>query len=323
MRVLSGIQPSGSLHLGNYFGMMKPMLEMQKQHELFCFLVNYHALTTKQDGPPLKVQTLEAACDFLAVGLDPEKTIFWVQSDLPEVAELTWILSNSTSMGLLERCHSYKDKIASGLKPNHGLFAYPVLMAADILIMQGERIPVGADQKQHVEVTRDIAQRFNRQYGDTFVLPEPDIQSGGRMLPGLDGRKMSKAYNNIIEIFGSQDTLRKRLASFKTDSTPAGEAKDATQNSLYHLYSYFLDTKGQADLKKRFEKPGLKYSDVKQELAEVIWKTFLPFRKKREALVQDLSQVRRILQAGAEKARAVALPTLQAVRKKVGLDYAD
>ena len=183
MRVLSGIQPSGGLHLGNYFGMMKPMLEYQEREELFCFIVNYHALTGSRDGQLLSSQTLEAAGDFLALGLNPEKSVFWIQSDLSEVTELTWILSHVTNMGLLERCHSFKDKIASGIKPNHGLFAYPVLMAADILIMQADMIPVGADQKQHVEVTRDIADRFNHLYGQTFKLPDPRIQVGGKMLP--------------------------------------------------------------------------------------------------------------------------------------------
>lgn len=321
MRVLSGIQPSGSLHLGNYFGMMKPMLEYQRREELFCFIVNYHALTTSRDGGELATQTLDAAADFLALGLDPGRCVFWVQSDLAEVAELAWVLSCVTGMGLLERCHSYKDKVAGGLKPNHGLFAYPVLMAADILIMQAEKIPVGADQKQHVEVAQDIAERFNSAYGTAFKRPEPEVHAEGRMVPGTDGRKMSKSYGNTIEIFSDRDTLKKRIAGFKTDSTPVEQAKDASDNALYQLYAGFLPQAGQAALKKRFESPGLKYSDMKAELVEVIWNYFEPYRAKREEYGRDKSKVVRILKEGAEKARASAAPTMKDVRKRVGIDY--
>jgi len=321
MRVLSGIQPSGGLHLGNYFGMMKPVLEAQREHELFCFIVNYHALTSERNGAALKQRTLDAACDFLALGLDTDKSVFWVQSDVPEVTELTWVLSTVTGMGILERCHSYKDKIASGLKPNHGLFAYPVLMTADILIMQGERIPVGVDQKQHLEVSRDIAQRFNSEYGKTFVVPEPDIQTGGNMLPGTDGRKMSKVYRNTIEIFSSKDALLGKVMSFKTDSTPVGQAKDVSQNNLYCLYSFFIKGSEQARLEERFKKPGLKYSEVKKELVDVIWNYFKPYRKEREALAKDPRKVMDLLKKGAKKAHAVADATMKDVRRKVGIAY--
>lgn len=321
MRVLSGIQPTGRLHLGNYFGMMRPMLEYQQREELFCFIVNYHALTASQDGRELRTQTLEAASDFLALGLDPSKSVFWVQSDLPEVAELTWILSHVTSMGLLERCHSYKDKIASGLKPNHGLFAYPVLMAADILIMQGEKIPVGADQKQHLEVARDIAQRFNHLYGETFTVPEPEIQVGGKMLPGIDGRKMSKSYDNVIEIFCDREELKRRIMACKTDSIAVEEAKRVSENNLFLLYAAFLDDKDEAALRKRFETPGLKYSDVKSELIDLIWNHFEPYRERREELHRKPKEVLSILKKGAERARQVAAPTLREVREKVGLAY--
>lgn len=321
MRVLSGIQPSGGLHLGNYFGMMKPMLEYQEREELFCFIVNYHALTGSRDGQLLSSQTLEAAGDFLALGLNPEKSVFWIQSDLSEVTELTWILSHVTNMGLLERCHSFKDKIASGIKPNHGLFAYPVLMAADILIMQADMIPVGADQKQHVEVTRDIADRFNHLYGQTFKLPDPRIQVGGKMLPGVDGRKMSKSYDNTIEIFCDKDVLRKKIMSFKTDSTPIHEVKDITQNNLYQFYSLFLDEFGQADLKKRFESRGLKYSDIKAELVDCIWDYFGSYRHAREELKRKPDQIIKTMKKGAEKARDIARPTIKMVRRKVGLCY--
>ena len=323
MRILSGIQPSGNLHLGNYFGMMKPMLERQKSSELFCFIVNYHALTTSRESALLAGRTLEAAVDFLSLGLDPEKCVFWVQLDMPEVTELTWVLSNVTGMGLLERCHSYKDKLANGIKPNHGLFAYPVLMAADILIMQADVIPVGADQKQHVEVAQDIAERFNSAYGQAFKVPQPEIQAGGRMITGTDGRKMSKSYDNTIDIFCDRETLRKKIAGFKTDSAPAGEGiRDASENALFQLYSGFLDDTGRTSLKKRFESPGLKYSEVKPELADHIWNYFEPYRRIREELVRDRERVLRILKKGADKARAAAEPTMRDVRRRVGLDYA-
>ena len=226
VRVLSGIQPSGNLHLGNYFAMMKPMIESQESSLLFCFIVNYHALTSVREGRLLKQQTLGAAKDFLALGLDPDRCVFWVQSDVPEVTELTWILSCVTSMGLLERCHSYKDKVSKGLIPTHGLFAYPVLMAADILLYQSQVIPVGKDQKQHVEVTRDIAERFNHHYGETFVLPEPRIEEDVAVVPGIDGQKMSKSYGNTIEIFSDEKAMRKRIMRIVTDATPVEAPKD-------------------------------------------------------------------------------------------------
>jgi len=223
LRVLSGIQPSGSLHIGNYLGMMKPMLDYMDRSELFIFVVNFHALTSVQDSEKLARGTLEAAADFLALGLDPERCIFWVQSDVPEVVELTWILSCVTPMGLLERCHSYKDKVAKGLPFNHGLFAYPVLMAADILLYQSNLIPVGRDQKQHVEVTRDIAIKFNHIFGETFVIPEAEINDDVATVPGTDGQKMSKSYDNAIEIFLDEKTLRQRVMSIVTDSTPVDQ----------------------------------------------------------------------------------------------------
>ena len=324
MRILSGIQPSGNLHLGNYFGMMKRMIAYQHDHELFCFIVNYHALTTQRDGADLRAKTLEAAADFLALGLDPDRCTFWVQSDVPEVAELTWILSNITGMGLLERCHSYKDKVAQGLVSNHGLFAYPVLMAADILMLQAERIPVGQDQKQHLEVAQDIAEKFNHAYGTIFRVPEPDILKETGLLPGVDGRKMSKSYGNTIEIFSTQEALQKKVMSIKTDSRPVGETPDpasVAELPLFAIYAAFLDDAGREALKKRFLSPALRYSDLKKELAEKIWTHFEPFRARREALMADPAGLKKILAKGAEKARAAALPTLQAVRRTVGVDY--
>lgn len=320
-RVLSGIQPSGSLHIGNYFGMMRPMLNYQGRSDLFIFLVNYHALTSVHDGAKLAKDTLEAAADWLALGLDPDQTTFWVQSDVKEVVELQWILSNVTSMGLLERCHSYKDKIARGLVPNHGLFAYPVLMAADILAYNAEIIPVGKDQKQHVEVTRDIAISFNATFGQTFVLPKPQISEETAAVPGIDGQKMSKSYNNTIELFSDEKTLRRKVMSIVTDSTPVEEPKNPDRCNLFALFRLFASQTEVEELRRRYLAPGLRYGDVKAELFERIRNFFAPYKEKRESLLQDPERLRRILKAGAEKARAVCSPIMAEVRRKVGLAY--
>ncbi len=321
MRVLSGIQPSGSLHLGNYFGMMKRMIDYQENNELFCFLVNYHALTSVFDSNFLRKQTFEAACDFLALGLDPDKSVFWVQSDVPEVTELTWLISNVTGMGLLERNHSYKDKIIKGIPASHGLFSYPVLMAADILLYGSEKVPVGKDQKQHLEIARDIAIRFNNTYGETFVVPEPDIEDDTSVVPGIDGQKMSKSYGNAIEIFAGEKTMRDKVMRIKTDSTPVNEPKPIEGNLLFDIYSFFLDEKGKETLKERFLTPGLKYGNIKKELFGVIWEHFAPYRKKREYLIHDRQFVLETMRKGAEKARQVAFAYLERARRNVGLDY--
>lgn len=321
MRVLSGIQPSGTLHIGNYFGMMQPMISYIGRSELFAFIVNYHALTSLQNAKELRENTLNAAADFLALGLDPDKCIFWVQSDVPEVTELTWILSNATSMGLLERCHSYKDKIAKGLIPNHGLFAYPVLMAADILLYQAEKIPVGKDQKQHVEVTRDIAERFNTVFGPTFVLPEPEISDDVAVVPGLDGQKMSKSYNNTIEIFIDKKTLKSRVMGVVTDSRAVNEPKDPDTCNLFALYRLFSTPEELETLRARYLAPGLKYSEVKKVLTERIWAYFAPHRDKRARLMAHPDTIRDILRHGAAKARAMAKETLELARDRVGLVY--
>jgi tryptophanyl-tRNA synthetase len=321
MRVLSGIQPSGELHIGNYFGMMKPMIEYQERSELFCFIVNYHAMTSVSDGPRLARGTMEVALDFLALGLDPEKAIFWVQSDVPEVTELTWILNNVTPVGLLLRSHSYKDKIAQGIAPNHGLLSYPVLMAADILLYQGERVPVGKDQQQHLEITRDIALRFNNTYGETFIIPEAEINANIPMVVGLDGRKMSKSYNNTIEIFSDEKTLKARIARIVTDATPVESPKNPETCNLFINISLFLEESEKAGLAERYRRGGLKYSDVKKDLFARIWEYFRKARENRKELEKDLGGVRKILKAGAGKARARAIPTLDLVRKKVGLSY--
>jgi tryptophanyl-tRNA synthetase len=321
MRVLSGIQPSGNLHIGNYFGMMKPMIGYQESAELYCFIVNYHAMTSVTDGERLAKGTLEAAADFLALGLDPDKAIFWVQGDVPEVTELTWVLTNVTPVGLLLRTHSYKDKVAQGIAPNHGLLSYPVLMAADILLYQAERVPVGKDQQQHLEISRDIAIKFNNLYGETFVVPEAEINPDLPIMVGIDGRKMSKSYDNTIDIFAAEEILRQKIAGIVTDSTPVAAPKDPDKCNLFAIISPFLDEEEKADLADRYRRGGLKYSDVKKDLFARIWECFRTAREKRRVLEKDPGLVREILRAGAGKAREKALPTLDLVRQKAGLAY--
>lgn len=320
-RVLSGIQPSGTPHIGNYFGMMRPMIESQNSSELFCFLANYHAQTTVHEGKILAENTLSAAADFLALGLNPDKCIFWAQSSVPQVTELSWILACHTSMGLLERCHSYKDKLAKGFTPSAGLFTYPVLMAADILLMQSQIVPVGKDQKQHVEVTRDIAERFNSAYGETFVIPEPRIEEAVAVVPGTDGQKMSKSYGNTINIFEEEKALRKKIMSIKTDSAGVEEPKDPDTCNLVALYRLMSTPDQLEDLKKRYRAGGLGYGTVKQELFELMRAYFAPYMQKRAELAKDYDGIRAILKEGAEKAGAVAEKTMKTVREKVGLSY--
>lgn len=321
MRVLSGIQPSGTLHIANYFAMMKRMIEFQRDHDLFCFIVNYHALTTVYDAGALKEGTLNAALDFLALGLDPEKATFYVQADLPEVCELTWILNNHTPVGLLERAHSYKDKIAKGFSPHNGLFSYPVLMAADILLYQADAVPVGKDQKQHLEITRDIAIKFNNAYGETFTVPEPWIDEETAVIPGIDGQKMSKSYGNTLEIFAPEKATRKKVMSIVTDSTPVDDPKDPDKCNVFALISLFMDNGEREDLAARYRAGGLGYGEVKKDLFARMWEYFRPYREKRERLANDPAEVHRIMALGAEKARNVATPTLQDVRGRIGLNY--
>lgn len=321
MRVLSGIQPSGSLHLGNYFGMMEKMIDHQERSELFCFIANYHAQTSLSDGKTLAKGTLEAAANFLALGLDPEKSVFWVQSDVPEVQELAWLLSNFTPMGLLERCHSYKDKVTRGIAANHGLFAYPVLMAADILLYQSDKVPVGKDQKQHVEVTRDIAIKFNNEYGDIFTLPEPEIDDEVATVPGLDGQKMSKSYGNTIDLFLEEKVLRKQVMRIVTDPTPVEDPKNPDTCNIFTLFRLFLDKEEEQVLRARYLAGGLAYGTVKEELFATIRDFFAPFTARRNALLADPDGIRQILAQGAEKARYHANKTLRKVRKKTGLVY--
>ena len=326
MRILSGIQPSGALHLGNYFGMMKPALELQEQGEAFYFIADLHSMTTLTDAAERRRNTLDVALDFLACGLNPQRTVFFRQSDVPEVPELTWMLSTVTPMGLLERCHSYKDKKAKLAgddleRVNHGLFAYPVLMAADILIYDSNLVPVGRDQKQHVEVTRDIAIKFNHLYGETFVIPEPQIREEVAVVPGLDGQKMSKSYGNTIEIFGEEKAVRRKIMGIVTDSRPPAEPKpDADRNTAIQLLRLVAPSAVAKDYEDRLRAGGLGYGDCKKALFEHYWNYFAGPRKQRTELERNLDYVRQVLRAGAAKARARAQQVLQRAKQASGLE---
>ena len=317
MRVLSGFQPSGKLHVGNYFGAMKPNLDLHRENEGFLFIANYHALTTVHDPAALREQTRDVALDFLACGLDPEKTAFYRQSDIPEVHELAWLLSIVTPMGLLERCHSYKDKLAKGIAASHGLFAYPVLMAADILIMQSDLVPVGKDQKQHLEVTRDLAIKFNNAFGEIFKIPDAYIPDTVATIPGTDGQKMSKSYHNTIELF--DPSAKKKVMGIVTDSKTMEEPKEPEGNSIYELYKLFATEEEVAQMAASFRAGNYGYGHAKKALLEAYHRLFDPFRARREELAKDPAALEDILQDGAKRARAAAAPTMEKVRKAVGL----
>lgn len=320
MRILSGIQPSGSIHIGNYFGMMEPSIRLQDEGEAYYFIADYHALTTIHDRETLRRNCWEAAVDFLACGLDPDKAIFFRHSAVPQVTELSWLLSTVTPMGLLERCHSYKDKIAKGLPASHGLFAYPVLMAADILIYDSDIVPVGTDQKQHVEVTRDIAIKVNELYGEGLLkIPDPRIRESVAKVPGLDGQKMSKAYGNGLEVFGSEKALRKKIMRIVTDSAAVDEPKDPDASLIYQLYGLFAGEAEQAVMAQEFRQGGVGYGEFKKRLWEAYWEYFAPMRARREELLANRDYVEEILERGAAKARATAMPVLQRVRDAMGL----
>jgi tryptophanyl-tRNA synthetase len=319
MRILSGIQPSGVLHIGNYFGMMKPAIALQDEGEALYFIADYHALTSVRDPDVLRENVRRVAVDFLAADLDPERAALFKQSDVPQVTELTWILSTVAPKGLLERAHSYKDKLARGLAPMVGLFSYPVLMAADILIYDSDVVPVGKDQKQHIEMTRDLAGKMNEQFGQIFKLPEARINSETEVVPGLDGQKMSKSYGNNIDIFGDEKETRKRVMSIVTDSTPVEAPKDPTNSTISQLYSLFASQDEIASMRERFEKGGTGYGDFKKELFEKLWEYFAPMRKRREEILKDKSYIDDVLARGAKRANEVANQVMDRVRKAVGL----
>jgi len=319
MRVLTGIQASGKLHIGNYFGAMKPMIELQEENELFTFIANYHSLTTSKDAATLKQYTMDAAVDYLSIGLDPEKTTFWVQSHVPEVLELYWILSKFTPMGLLERAHSYKDKVAKGIAANHALFSYPVLMAADILLYDTQRVPVGKDQIQHVEMTRDIAIKFNNEYGEIFVLPEHVVETEVATIPGIDGQKMSKSYGNAIDLFMDEKALQKRCNKIVSSSTPLGEALEHEDDNIFALAALFLDKREQLELQARYHSGREGYGHFKKYLKELIWEELGEAREKREYYLSHMDEVNDILAQGAKKAKAIADVKMEKVRGAIGL----
>jgi len=319
MRILSGIQPSGALHIGNYFGMMRPAIELQQEGDPLYFIADLHALTSVHDPRKLREYTRGVAIDFLACGLDPSRACLFRQSDIPAVTELTWILDTVTPMGLLERCHSYKDKLARGIAPSHGLFAYPVLMAADILIYDSDVVPVGKDQKQHLEVTRDIAIKMNERYGEILKLPEPRIREQTALVPGTDGEKMSKSYNNTIDLFLDEKPLRKKIMSLQTDSTPVEDPKPLEGSTILALYKLVAPGDAYREMEDQFRAGGVGYGDFKKRLFEAIWETFSPFRQKRHELLADPAYVDAVLQKGAEKANEIAASVMERVRSAVGL----
>ncbi len=321
MRLLTGIQPSGDLHIGNYFGSIKPMIDEQNKNEIFAFIANYHAMTTVTDGERLKALTMQAASDFLALGMDPEKSTFWVQSDVKEVLELYWVLSSFTPTGLLERAHSYKDKTARGFATNHSLFSYPVLMAADILLFSPDIVPVGKDQIQHVEIARDIAIRFNNAHGNILKLPSYRVDENVATVPGIDGQKMSKSYGNTINIFGEEKAQQKVIKKIVTENVPMEEPKDYEGCNVYNIAKLFLEDEKRMALQERYKKGGEGHGHFKLYLSEVIWDYYAPYRQRRAYYATHQNEVRDILHAGAQKATATAAEVIEKVRSAVGIRY--
>ena len=319
MRILTGIQPSGTPHLGNYFGAMRQVCDLQEKGESFLFIADYHALTTNPKAEDLRERILNLTLDFLACGVDTEKTVFFRQSAVPEVCELMWILNTVTPLGFLERAHSYKDKIAKGFLPNNGLFSYPVLMAADILLYKANLVPVGKDQKQHLEITRDLAVKFNQTYEEIFPLPEPYINENVAVIPGTDGQKMSKSYNNTIPLFEDAKPVRKKFMSILTDSKGLEDPKDPDTCNIFQLYKLFATPAQQEEMAARYRAGNYGYGHAKQALYEIYMDFFAPMRKRREEILADESYIDDVLKKGAERARHIAHETLNAVRKAVGL----
>lgn len=320
MRVLSGIQPTGRFHWGNYFGAIQQYIALQQNEQAFYFIADLHALTTIRNRTLLQQFTRDAALDLLALGLDPSQATLFRQSDIPEVTELTWLLMTVTQHGLLEKCHAYKDKVAKGLAADAGLFTYPVLMAADILLYDSDIVPVGADQVQHIEVTRDIAQRFNSIYGgEVLHLPNARVVESTAKIPGLDGEKMSKSYGNTIEVFEAEKTLRKKIMSIKTDATPVEAPKDPETSHIFTLYKLFATAEQQAELAARFRAGGMGYGEAKQRLFEIAWNYFAEARERRAAWESRPQDLEAVLRAGAEKARTKGREVLQRVRDACGL----
>ena len=318
-RILSGIKPTGRPHLGNYFGMMRPAIDWQERGEAFYFIADYHALTTVHEPAALREYVRGVALDFLACGLDPAKAVLFRQSDVPEVAELAWILTCITPMPMLENCHAYKDHLAKGKVPSHGLFAYPVLMAADILLYDSNIVPVGRDQKQHVEVTRDLAEKMNRIFGNVFTVPEASILPTVETVVGLDGQKMSKSYGNTIALFEEEKTLKKKIMGITTDSTPVEAPKDPATSSIVALYRLVASEADVAQMEADFRAGGIGYGEFKKRLFAAAWEFFAPMRESRAELERDSAYLNRVLEDGAVRARAVAQQTIERVRLATGL----
>lgn len=320
MRILTGLQPSGKLHVGNFFGAMEPAVRLQDRGEAFYFIADYHAMTSSHNPAALRENVRELAVDFLACGLDPARAVFFRQSAVPEVNELAWLLSTVCPMSLLAKCHSYKDKTAQGIAANHGLFAYPVLMAADILLYDSNQVPVGKDQKQHLEVTRDLAVKFNEIYGDgTVILPDPIIREDTAVVVGLDGRKMSKSYHNTLPIFGDEKPLKKLIMKITTDSTPVEDPKPTEGSTILSLYKLFASSADYATMVADHERGGVGYGDFKKRLADAYWDYFAPMRARRIEILADPGWVDEVLAAGALRAREEAAKVLERVRRAVGL----
>lgn len=319
MRILSGIQPSGPLHIGNYLGAVKQYIALQDGNQAFYFVADFHALTSVRNAETLRKYVFDVLVDLLALGLDPEVAVLFVQSDVPETTELAWMLTSVTPMGWLEKCVSYKDKVQQGLPAEHGLFAYPVLQAADILLYDADLVPVGQDQKQHLEITRDITERFNHVYGPVFRLPDAYILKSSAVVPGLDGRKMSKSYQNTIEIFDAPEVIRKKCKKIVTDSTPVEAPKNPETCHLYQLYALFAPEPDRVEVERRYREGGIGYGEVKTRLADAIISTFAGPREIRAGLVADPDRVLRVRTEGAERARAAARPIIAKVRDACGI----
>jgi tryptophanyl-tRNA synthetase len=320
MRVLSGIQPTGRFHWGNYFGAIRQYIDLQDEaDEAFYFIANLHALTTVRDRDLLEQLTFDAAIDLLALGLDPQKATLFVQSDIPEMSELCWLLLTGCPMGLLERCHAYKDKKAKGLTADAGLFIYPVLQAADILGYDSNLVPVGEDQVQHIEVSRDLAASFNHEFGETFVLPKAKVIDTSARVPGTDGEKMSKSYNNTLEVFEEPKALRKKIMRIVTDSRPMEEPKDPDTDHLFQLYSLFADAQQRDEMAALYRKGGFGYGQVKKALADLAENYFAEARQRREQLQANPQQVLDVLAAGAERAREKAAEVLLRAQRACGI----
>jgi len=321
MRVLTGIQPSGDLHIGNYFGSIKQMVDAQAKGDTFAFIANYHAMSSGNGGEKLANLTMQTATDFLSLGIDPNKSTFWVQSDVKEVLELYWILSAFTPMGLLERAHSYKDKTAKGISANHSLFSYPVLMAADILLYSPDIVPVGKDQIQHVEIARDIATKFNNEYGDILKLPEFKVEESVQTVPGTDGQKMSKSYKNTVNIFGEEKKQLKTIKKIVTENVPMEEPKEYAECNVYNMAKLFLNANELLELQERYQRGGEGHGHFKLYLADVMWEYFREYREKRDYYLNNQHEVRDILQAGAQKASNIAQPKMEEIRQATGILY--